>query len=119
MSLFVMDYDHNAPDLEFLQKTHEPFFHIVRKANPELPIVILSRPDTDKFPEDSCRRRDIIRQTYRNALEAGDRKVWFVDGEPFWSRGAGGMHRGRHPSQRTGLYENGTDAVSAAGWDFG
>ena len=100
MSLFVMDYDHNAPDLEFLQKTHEPFFHIVRKANPELPIVILSRPDTDKFPEDSCRRRDIIRQTYRNALEAGDRKVWFVDGGTFF--GAEGREEctvdGTHPN---------------------
>jgi len=26
-------------------------------------------------------RRDIIRQTYANAVKAGDKKVWFVDGE--------------------------------------
>lgn len=100
MSLFVMDYDHNAPDPGFLQKTHEPFFRIIRKAHPELPIVILSRPDTDKSPEDSRRRRDIIRQTYRNALEAGDRKVWFVDGGTFFgSEGRGECTvDGTHPN---------------------
>lgn len=84
MSLFVMDYDHNAPSPEHLQETHAPFFRIVREAQPELPIVILSRPDTDKFPEDSRRRRDIIRQTYQDAVESGDRKVWFMDGGAFF-----------------------------------
>ena len=84
MSLFVMDYDHNAPSPEHLQETHDPFFRVIRKAHPELPIVILSRPDTDKFPEDSGRRRDIIRQTYLEAVGAGDRKVWFVDGGTFF-----------------------------------
>lgn len=84
MSLFVMDYDHNAPSPEHLQETHAPFFHVIREAHPNLPIVILSRPDTDKFPEDSRRRRDIIRQTYLEAVGAGDRKVWFVDGGTFF-----------------------------------
>jgi len=100
MSLFVMDYDHNAPSPEYLQETHAPFFRIIREAHPELPIVILSRPDTDKFPEDSRRRKDIIRQTYLNAVEAGDRKVWFVDGGTFFgSEGRGECTvDGTHPN---------------------
>lgn len=84
MSLFVLDYDHNAPDPEHLRSTHEPFFKVIRQAHPDLPIVMISRPDTDKFPEDSRKRRDIIEQTCLNAAAAGDKKVWFVDGGTFF-----------------------------------
>lgn len=78
--LLVMDYDHNAPSPEHLLETHEPFFKEIRKANPKLPVVMLSRPDTDKDPEDSGRRRRIIEATCRRAREAGDTMVWFLDG---------------------------------------
>lgn len=84
MSLFVLDYDHNAPDPEHLRSTHEPFFKAIRQAHPNLPIVMISRPDADKFPEDSRKRRDIIERTFLNAKEAGDDKVWFVDGDTFF-----------------------------------
>lgn len=84
MSLFVMDYDHNAPDAEHLARTHEPFFRIIREARPELPIVIMSRPDFDSNPEDSRRRRDIIMKTYLSARAAGDPNVYFVNGENFF-----------------------------------
>ncbi len=81
MSAFVLDYDHNAPTPEHLAQTHEPFYWIIREAQPELPILLVSRPDYDKFPEDSAIRRDIIRQTYEKALAAGDANVYFIDGE--------------------------------------
>lgn len=86
MSAFVYDYDHNAPSPEHLQATHENFFRIVRERHPELPILILTRPDVDKDPEDSAKRRDIIFQTYRNARAAGDQKVWFIDGGTFFGK---------------------------------
>ena len=81
LSAFVMDYDHNAPDAEFLQKTHEPFFRIVRSAQPLLPILLISKPDYDKNPPMAQKRREVIRRTYENALAAGDRRVWMLDGE--------------------------------------
>lgn len=84
MSLFVLDYDHNAPTPEHLSSTHEPFFKVIRQAHPDLPIVMVSRPDTDKFPEDSRKRRDIIERTFLGAKDAGDKKVWFVDGSTFF-----------------------------------
>ena len=37
MSVFVYDYDHNAPDTEHLKNTHEKMFKTVREANPTLP----------------------------------------------------------------------------------
>ena len=41
MSIFVLDYDHNAPTEEHLELTHEKMFKCVREANPDLPILML------------------------------------------------------------------------------
>ena len=86
MSAFILDYDHNAPSVDHLRKTHEPFFRIVRKAQPELPVVLVSKPDFDGAPDENRVRRSIILQTYLNALAAGDRHVYFVDGESLFGR---------------------------------
>ena len=76
-SVFVFDYDHNAPTSEHLRATHEPFFKIIREAHPDLPVIFLSRPDTDNGGE----RMEIIRQTYANAVAAGDKNVYFIPGD--------------------------------------
>lgn len=87
-SVFVMDYDHNAPSAEHLADTHEPFFRTVRAAHPDLPVVFVSRPVffeplRDEEKRDNDRRREIIRKTYENAVAAGDKNVAFVDGGTF------------------------------------
>ena len=82
MDAFVMDYDHNAPDPEWLQNTHEPFFQEIRRAQPELPIYLLSsvtRPKTEESADNFEARRRIIRQTYLNAKNAGDKNVYYKD----------------------------------------
>ncbi|MBQ8738907.1 MAG: hypothetical protein IJZ04_05360 [Clostridia bacterium] len=84
MSIFVLDYDHNAPSVEHLKATHEPFFKIIREKNPTLPIVMMSKPDFDSNVEENTARREIIRQTYENALACGDKNVYFIDGESFF-----------------------------------
>lgn len=80
MSALVLDYDHNAPSVEHLNATHERFFRIVRAAHPELPVIFVSKPDTGKAPRDEGLRRRVIYTTYKNALDAGDRHVYYVDG---------------------------------------
>lgn len=80
MSAFVMDYDYNAPNSDHLKNTHEASFRIIRKKNPNVPVIFLSRPNPDRKPADAMLRREIIYTTYRNALDQGDRPVWFVDG---------------------------------------
>lgn len=80
-SLLVMDYDHNAPNVEHLEKTHEAFFRIVRAARPDLPVVFMTKPDFDMDPCENARRCDVIRRTYEHALAQGDRLVHFIDGE--------------------------------------
>ena len=79
MCMFVYDYDHNAPNITHLQETHERGYQIVRKKHPELPILLMSRPKyylSDVLLE----RNRIIRQTYENALAAGDKNIYFIDG---------------------------------------
>ena len=83
MSIFVFDYDHNAPDAEHLRKTHEPFFRRIREAHPYLPIVIMTMPK-EVYTEENDERAAVIKQTYLNAVENGDRNVYFIDGEEFY-----------------------------------
>lgn len=83
ISIFVLDYDHNAPDTKYLEKTHESFFKYIRERKPELPIIITTSPDFD-YAEDKALRREIIRKTYTNAVNSADKNVYFVDGETFF-----------------------------------
>lgn len=80
-SVFVLDYDHNAPSADYLGATHERAYRILRAAHPELPIILVSRPDFDNWGDESVMQREIIYRTYANAREAGDRNVAFIDGE--------------------------------------
>ena len=79
MGVFVYDYDHNAPDFEHLEKTHEPFFKIVRKKHPKLPIVIVTAANhfTGLKRE---KRTEVIYRTYKNAVDSGDKNVYFING---------------------------------------
>ena len=81
MSAFILDYDHNAPSVEHLAATHEAFYRVIREAQPDLPIVMASKPDFDADPRFAAQRREIVMQTYLNALRGGDRRVAFVDGQ--------------------------------------
>ena len=79
MSAFVFDYDHNAPTAEHLQNTHEKMFRAIRESNPDLPIVLLSRPKFTLTQEEKL-RLEIIRATYNNAIGAGDKNVYLIEG---------------------------------------
>lgn len=79
MSAFVLDYDHNAPTCEHLKNTHEAFFKKVRSKNPNIPIIIMSRPKYF-LDEDDVKRLNIIKETYNNAKHNGDKNVYFLGG---------------------------------------
>ena len=98
MSVFVYDYDHNAPDLAHLEATHERMFKTIREANPDLPILILSRPKY-RLSQVEIQRLAIIRKTYENALAAGDARVWFVEGPALMAMAENeGTVDGTHPN---------------------
>ncbi|MBR2885703.1 MAG: SGNH/GDSL hydrolase family protein [Clostridia bacterium] len=80
MSAFVYDYDHNAPTTQHLESTHERMFKEIRKAKMNLPIIIMSRPKYN-LTKDEKIRREIIKRTYENARDNGDKNVYFIDGK--------------------------------------
>lgn len=82
MSAFVYDYDHNAPTLEHYKNTHERMFKIIRKANPDLPIIMMTRPKYYISPnhEDETERLKVMLNTYENAVAAGDKNVYCIKG---------------------------------------
>jgi lysophospholipase L1-like esterase len=84
MSAFVMDYDHNAPSAEHLRETHAPFFDVIRKAHPALPVLMMTKPDFDNDPDNNAERRAVVMNTYMRAVNGGDRNVYFLDGEQFF-----------------------------------
>ncbi len=79
ISVFVCDYDYNAPTVEHLEKTHERLYKRFREMQKDTPIIFVSKPDFST--EDDRRRREIILNTYNNAIASGDKNVYFVDGE--------------------------------------
>ena len=79
MSMFVLDYDHNAPTTEHLEETHEKFFKLIRSKCPALDILMLSRPKAHLEKREE-QRLEIITRTYENALRAGDKHVYMIDG---------------------------------------
>ncbi len=84
MSLFVYDYDHNAPTAEHLEMTHERLFRIFRESQPETPVLIISAADL-AFGDQVDRRRAVIRRTWENAVAAGDQNVYFLDGSTIYA----------------------------------
>ena len=86
MSVFVCDYDHNAPTVEHLAATHYPLYEMIRAKNPDVPYIMITRPDywtAIRGFEDNLCRRDVIMRSYLRAREAGDRNVYFIDGLSF------------------------------------
>ena len=88
MSVFVLDYDHNAPSAEPLEGTYEPFYNKFRASHPDTPVIFVTRPtfmndvgvSDDACTMDRIRCREGVFRTYMNALAAGDRNVDFIDG---------------------------------------
>ena len=99
MSVFVYDYDYNAPDEEHLRNTHEQFFKIIREKQPELPVIMVSKPKK-YLTEAEIRRKHIIFDTYRNAFEGGDKNVYFIDGSEMFGCNGGEEFTvdGAHPT---------------------
>lgn len=81
MCMFVLDYDHNAPNAEYLEKTHYAFYERFRSANPDVPVVMISKPDFIKNYDQAVIRRNIIKASYNKAVANVDEDVYFIDGE--------------------------------------
>ncbi len=92
MSVFVSDYDHNAPNAEYLRETHERMYRTIREKHPHVPYIMMTHPAySKKCPgnKQSEERGAIIRETYEKARSEGDEQVYFLDGNKFFPKSAG------------------------------
>lgn len=80
MSAFVSDYDHNAPDVEHLKNTHYKLYKAIREKHPDIPYIILSKPDYHVGNKVDDLRRSVTMNTFINAKNDGDKNIYFIDG---------------------------------------
>jgi len=97
MSAFVFDYDHNESDATVLANKHYAFYQIVREKHPNIPIIFVTRPDSQTSGL-HLETKAVIQESYNQAVAAGDNKVYFIDGESFFDYDAAYLHDGVHPT---------------------
>ena len=60
---------------------------VVRKAHPDIPIIMVTRPVyLEKQTADQLERRTIIKNSYNQAVKNGDENVYFIDGNDFFPK---------------------------------
>ena len=80
-SVFILDYDHNAPDAEHLKKTHFALYDAVRTEHGNTPIIMMTMPTVEgreNRPRNKA-RRDVIFNTFEKAKARGDKNVYLID----------------------------------------
>lgn len=99
-SVFVCDYDYNAPNAEHLEATHLPLYKTYREKNPDTPIIFVSGVCVKLNSMDKIKRRQIILDTYHYALSQGDTRVSFIDGHTMFGGRYGNVYTvdGAHPN---------------------
>lgn len=66
---------------------------------PETPVIMMTSPSILKNRAVADRRKEIIRTTYLNALNSGDKNVYYLDGEEIMAPcGLDGTVEGIHPN---------------------
>lgn len=90
-SAAVIDLDISLRDMELFRNTHYPFYQYIRNINKELPLIFISFPKYPKIHHDETSRyrdhvisNEIIMETYKKALESGDKNVYYIDGETLY-----------------------------------
>lgn len=102
-SIFVIDYDHNAPTVEHLINTHYLLYKTIREKHKNTPIVLLTRPNADRdcitvdgvlrepvigFSKGgnayANKRIEIVKATYEKAICSGDKNVYYICGADFF-----------------------------------
>ena len=86
--IYVLDYDHNAPNDDLLKKTHWPLYETIRICHPDVPIVFVTRPDQpflESKREVVRKNKAVILANYNRAIANNDRNIYYIDGNTFFS----------------------------------
>ena len=91
MSAFVCDYSTNVGPAG-LRATFLDFYKKFREKCPDVPYIMVGRPDVYRsnpdFPsiKDMAMNRFIMVETYNYAIQNGDENVYYIDGESLFQR---------------------------------
>lgn len=85
MPMLVFDYDHNAPSVDFLEKTHLSALRKLRKAHPHVPFVLMSKPNVHSGREEAILRAAVIEKSYQALKTESDAPIYFINGQDIWS----------------------------------
>lgn len=86
-ALLIVDTDANCPDEKWIAEKYPAFLRLYRERYPKIPILLLSRPPfaKDLIQEEMLQKRqakrDIIQQVVAQRVDAGDKNIYFLDGE--------------------------------------
>lgn len=85
MELLVYDYDHNAPTAQYLKDTHRPFLQKILDVQPDLPVLIISKPR----PWDEGMDPENLKTVYKNYLYFKKKgyNVAYINGKSFFKKG--------------------------------
>lgn len=84
MSIFVYDYDYNAPNAEYLAQTHYRGYRLFREAQPDTPVIMASKVDYYSNPKMNEPRRKIVLESYNRGIAEGDKNLYFIDGSTIY-----------------------------------
>ncbi len=100
MHLLVYDYDHNAASAEDLRQTHLPALRRLREAHPDIPFVLMSKPNIHNGKEEALARLRIIEESYEALKKENGAPVHFVNGQEMLEKHDPDMMTvdGTHPS---------------------
>lgn len=85
MCALILEYDHNAKNVEYLKQTHYLLVEKVRSAHPDIPIILMSRPNQSLGEEQTRLRVEVIKDSYRKRRNKGDLNIYFVSGQEIFS----------------------------------
>ena len=78
-SVFVLDYDHNAPTEEHLKATYPNLYKTIRAKSPNTPILMISSPNCE-YMYHGVERKQLIKDYYEEFKASGDNNVYFIEG---------------------------------------
>ncbi len=84
--MLIFDYDHNAPSPEYLEQSHLPALRTLRSAHPDIPFLVLSKPNQHNGQKEALQRAEIIENSVRILQAENPAPVHFIHGQEIFSR---------------------------------
>lgn len=81
LAMFVSEFDHNMKEPEELYHKLTNFISIIRDKNPNLPIILMSRPFFVEYRREFTEQMlQIVKKVHDEMLQKGDKNIYFISG---------------------------------------